>query len=192
MSAVTEKDARRVAEAAREQEWTRPSFGKELFLGRFQLDLIHPHPRPTEDEQRKGEAFLTKLEAFLREEVDPLEIERDAKIPDHVVKGLCALGALGMKIGEEYGGLGLSYVYYNRALALAASAHSALSTLLSAHQSIGVPQPLKLFGTDEQKKRFLPRVAKDEISAFLLTEPDVGSDPARMSATATPTDDGSA
>ncbi len=192
MSAVTEKDARQVAEAAREQEWTRPSFGKELFLGRFQLDLIHPHPRPTEDEQRKGEAFLTKLEAFLREEVDPLEIERDAKIPDHVVKGLCALGALGMKIDEEYGGLGLSYVYYNRALALATSAHSALSTLLSAHQSIGVPQPLKLFGTDEQKRRFLPRVAKDEISAFLLTEPDVGSDPARMSATATPTDDGSA
>jgi hypothetical protein len=192
VSTVTEKDARQVAEAAREQEWTRPSFGKELFLGRFQLDLIHPHPRPTEDQQRKGEAFLTKLEAFLREEVDPLEIERDAKIPDHVVKGLCALGALGMKIDETYGGLGLSYVYYNRALALATSAHSALSTLLSAHQSIGVPQPLKLFGTDEQKRRFLPRVAKDEISAFLLTEPDVGSDPARMGATATPTDDDSA
>jgi hypothetical protein len=192
MSDVTEKDARQVAEAAREQEWTRPSFGKELFLGRFQLELIHPHPRPSQDAQRKGEAFLAKLEAFLREEVDPLEIERDAKIPDHVVKGLCALGALGMKIDEEYGGLGLSYVYYNRALALAASAHSALSTLLSAHQSIGVPQPLKLFGTDEQKRRFLPRVAKDEISAFLLTEPDVGSDPARMSATATPTDDSSA
>src|ERR1700680_2161746 len=190
MSTVTEKDARQVAEAAREQEWTRPSFGKELFLGRFQLDLIHPHPRPTEDQQRKGEAFLAKLEAFLREEVDPLEIERDAKIPDHVVKGLCALGALGMKIDEEYGGLGLSYVYYNRALALATSAHSALSTLLSAHQSIGVPQPLKLFGTDEQKRRYFPRLAKGAISAFALTEVDAGSDPANMRCTATPTEDG--
>jgi alkylation response protein AidB-like acyl-CoA dehydrogenase len=187
-----EEDARKVAEAAREQEWTRPSFGKELFLGRFRLDLIHPHPEVTEEDRAKGEAFLAKLEAFLKEEVDPLEIERDARIPERVVKGLKDLGALGMKIDEEYGGVGLSYVYYNRALALAGSAHSALSTLLSAHQSIGVPQPLKLFGTKEQKKKFLPRVARDEVSAFLLTEPDVGSDPARMSSTAVPTDDGSA
>ncbi len=192
MSSVSEKEARQVAEAAREQEWTRPSFGKELFLGRLRLDLIHPHPRPSEEERRKGDRFLEKLEAFLREEVDPLQIEREARIPDHVVKGLAGLGALGMKIDEEYGGLGLSYVYYNRALSLAGSAHSALSTLLSAHQSIGVPQPLKLFGTPEQKRRFLPRVARDEVSAFLLTEPDVGSDPARMAATATPTPDGAA
>ncbi len=190
-STVTEKEARQVAEAAREQEWTKPSFGKELFLGHLRLDLIHPHPQPSADQRRKGEEFLENLERFLREEVDPLQIEREAKIPEHVVKGLCNLGALGMKVDEAYGGLGLSNLYYNRALELAGSAHSALSTLLSAHQSIGVPQPLKLFGTEEQKKRFLPRVAKDEISAFLLTEPDVGSDPARMSASAVPTEDGS-
>jgi alkylation response protein AidB-like acyl-CoA dehydrogenase len=189
---VTEKEARQVAEAAREQEWTKPSFGKELFLGRLRLDLIHPHPQPSAEQKRKGEEFLQKLEAFLREEVDPLQIEREAKIPEHVVKGLSNLGALGMKVDESYGGLGLSNLYYNRALELAGSAHSALSTLLSAHQSIGVPQPLKLFGTEEQKKKFLPRVAKDEVSAFLLTEPDVGSDPARMSSTAIPTEDGSA
>jgi alkylation response protein AidB-like acyl-CoA dehydrogenase len=188
---VTEKQARQVAEAARETEWTKPSFGKELFLGRLRLDLIHPHPQPTAEQQRKGDEFLAKLEAFLNEEVDPLQIERDAKIPEHVVKGLCNLGALGMKVDESYGGLGLSNLYYNRALALAGTAHSALSTLLSAHQSIGVPQPLKLFGSPEQKRRFLPRVAKDEVSAFLLTEPDVGSDPARMSATAVLTEDGS-
>lgn len=189
---VSEKEARQVAEAARETEWTKPSFGKELFLGNLRLDLVHPHPRPSPEQQRKGEAFLAKLETFLREEVDPLQIERDARIPEHVVKGLCHLGALGMKVDEKYGGLGLSNLYYNRALALAGTAHSALSTLLSAHQSIGVPQPLKLFGTEEQKRAFLPRVAKDEVSAFLLTEPDVGSDPARMSSTAIPTDDGSA
>src|SRR5580698_7223456 len=163
MSPVTEKDARQVAEAAREKEWTRPSFGKELFMGRFRLDLIHPHPVVSEGDRKKGEAFLSKLERFIREEVDPLQIERDAKIPEHVVKGLCDLGALGMKVDEKYGGLGLSNLYYNRALQLAGSAHSALSTLLSAHQSIGVPQPLKLFGTEEQKRKFLPRVATNEV-----------------------------
>jgi len=191
-SSVTEKEARQVAEAARETEWTKPSFGKELFLGHLRLDLIHPHPKPSAEHERKGEAFLAKLEAFLREEVDPLQIEREARIPEHVVKGLSHLGALGMKVDEKYGGLGLSNLYYNRALALANTTHSALSTLLSAHQSIGVPQPLKLFGTEQQKQEFLPRVAKDEVSAFLLTEPDVGSDPARMSSTAVPTDDGTA
>jgi hypothetical protein len=192
VSPPTETESRQVAEAAREQEWTRPSFGKGLFLGSFDLDLIHPHPQPTEEERRKGDAFLAKLDAFLRAEVDPLAIELDARVPDHVIKGLSELGALGMKIDEKYGGLGLSHVYYNRALVLVSSAHPALSSLLSAHQSIGVPEPLKLFGTEEQKQRFLPRVASNEISAFLLTEPDVGSDPARMGATAEPTDDGSA
>ncbi len=185
-------EARRVAEAAREKEWAKPSFAKELFLGNFRLDLIHPHPRPGNFERQKGEAFLAELERFLVREVDPLQIERDDKVPEQVVKGLFALGALGMKIDESYGGLGLSNLYYNRALALAGSAHSALSSLLSAHQSIGVPEPLHLFGTEEQRQRFLPRVARDQVSAFLLTEPDVGSDPARMSATATPTADGSA
>jgi alkylation response protein AidB-like acyl-CoA dehydrogenase len=192
MTPATETEARQMAEAAREQEWTRPSFGKGLFLGSFDLDLIHPHPQPTEDERRKGDAFLAKLDAFLRAEVDPMVIELDARVPDHIIKGLSELGALGMKIDEKYGGLGLSHVYYNRALSLVGSAHSSLSSLLSAHQSIGVPEPLKLFGTEEQKQRFLPRVASNEISAFLLTEPDVGSDPARMGTTAEPTDDGSA
>lgn len=190
--AHTEQHSRKVAEAAREQDWQQPSFGKELFLGRLRLDLIHPHPRPTEQERRKGEAFLARLEAFLRETVDPLQIERDAKIPDEVVRGLGELGAFGIKIDERYGGLGLSQVYYNRALALAASAHSSISVLLSAHQSIGVPEPVRLFGTEDQQRRILPGVAKDQVSAFLLTEPDVGSDPARMRTTATPTEDGSA
>ncbi len=189
---VSAQDSRKVAEAAREQGWQRPSFGKELFLGRLRLDLIHPHPRPTAEERRKGEAFLARLEAFLRQAVDPLQIERDAKIPDAVVRGLGELGAFGIKIEERYGGLGLSQLYYNRALALAASAHSSIGVLLSAHQSIGVPEPVRLFGTEEQKRRFLPPVAKDQVSAFLLTEPDVGSDPARMRTTATPTADGSA
>jgi len=187
---VTEQQSRRLAEESRETEWTRPSFGRELYAGRFRLDLIHPHPEPSAEERGRGDAYLKKLETFLKTEVDPLQIEADAKIPDRVVKGLAELGAFGMNVAEEYGGVGLSQTYYNRALALANSTHAALGALLSAHQSIGVPKPLKYFGTKEQKERYLPRVARGEISAFLLTEPDVGSDPARMSTTAVPSRDG--
>src|SRR3954470_13180752 len=187
---VTEREAREVAEAAREKDWKLPSFGKELFLGNFRLDLIHPQPRQDPAAIEKGEAFLERLRAFLLEHVDPLQIERDAKIPDEVVEGLKELGAFGMKIPEEYDGLGLSQVYYNRALALVGTWHSSVSSLLSAHQSIGVPEPLRQFGTDEQKREWLPKVARTHVSAFLLTEPDVGSDPARMSTTATPTEGG--
>src|SRR3954449_4072998 len=183
-SNVTERDAREVAEAARETDWTLPSFGRELFLGSFRLDLIHPQPRVDPAQREKGERFLENLRTFLVEHVDPLEIERDAKLPEHVIQGLKDLGALGMKVPEEYGGLGLSQVHYNRALALAGVWHASLSTLLSAHQSIGVAEPLRMFGTEEQKRAWLPRVASTDVSAFLLTEPDVGSDPARMGATA--------
>ena len=187
---VSEKQSRKVAEEAREEQWTLPSFGKELFLGNLRLDLIYPHPQPTPEERTLGEAFLARLQAFLESEVDPLQIERDDKIPPAVVEGLARLGCFGMNISQEYQGVGLSQVYYNRALEMANSVHGALGALLSAHQSIGVPKPLKYFGTDEQKQKYLPRVAGGEVSAFLLTEPDVGSDPARMRCEAVPTPDG--
>src|SRR5215211_5183240 len=167
---VSEREARAVAEAARETEWRRPSFAKELFLGRFRLDLIHPHPRPDETSVGKGEAFLEKLTEFC-EGVDGSVIERESRIPDEVIKGLAEMGALGMKIPERYGGLGLSQVYYNKALVLVAAVNPSLGALLSAHQSIGVPRPLELFGTEEQRQRYLPRLARTDISAFLLTEP---------------------
>jgi alkylation response protein AidB-like acyl-CoA dehydrogenase len=188
---VSEKQARQVAEAARETDWKLPSFGKQLFLGDFRLDLIHPQPKLDSGAVKKGEAFLAELRTFLENKVDPLQIEHDAKIPDDVVEGLKEIGAFGMKIPTEYGGLGLSQVYYNKALAMTGVWHAAISTLLSAHQSIGLPQPLMLFGSDEQKQEWLPKVARTHISAFLLTEPDVGSDPARLSVTATPSEDGS-
>jgi hypothetical protein len=187
---ISEQEARQVAESAREAEWSLPSFGRELFLGNFKLDLIHPQPKLDPEAVEKGERFVERLRAFLEENVDPFQIERDAKIPDEVIDGLKQLGALGMKVSEEYGGLGLSQVYYNRALQLVGAWHSSLSALLSAHQSIGVAEPLRLFGSEEQKTKWLPLVAKDHISAFLLTEPDVGSDPARLACTATPSEDG--
>ncbi|MFE1765087.1 acyl-CoA dehydrogenase family protein [Streptomyces angustmyceticus] len=183
---VSEREARQVAEAAREQDWRKPSFAKELFLGRFRLDLIHPHPTPAVDDVRRGEKFLATLRDFCESEIDGARIEREGQIPDETVQGLKELGAFGMKIDPKYGGLGLTQVYYNRALALVGTASPAIGALLSAHQSIGVPQPLKLFGTKEQKETFLPRCARTDISAFLLTEPDVGSDPARLATTAVP------
>jgi alkylation response protein AidB-like acyl-CoA dehydrogenase len=181
-----------VAEAARETEWQKPSFGKQLFLGRLRLGLIDPWPRPTAESVENGAAFRAAIEEFARTRVDNEVIERDASIPDDVIKGLAELGAFGMKIDKAYGGLGLSNLDYCRSLMMIGSANASLSALLSAHQSIGVPQPLKLFGTPEQKKQFLPRLAAGEISAFLLTEPDEGSDPARLSTAAVPTEDGSA
>src|SRR5215212_9371448 len=185
---VSERQARQVAEAARESEWRKPSFGKELFLGRLRMDLIDPWPsgevRPDADE------YLAKLEAYVRSDVDGALIEREARIPDEVFRGLARLGAFGMKIDKEYGGLGLSNLHYCKALTLVGSANPSLGALLSAHQSIGVPQPLKLFGTPAQKKAFLPRLAAGEVSAFLLTEPDVGSDPARLGTSAEPVEGG--
>ncbi len=187
---VTESEARQVAEQARESEWALPSFGRQLFLGDFQLGLISPHPRPAEEASRRGEDFCARLREFCEASLNGALIEREARIPDETVKGLASIGAFGMKIPPRYGGLGLSHLYYNRALMIVGSLSPAVAALLSAHQSIGVPQPLALFGTDEQKERFLPRCARGEISAFLLTEPDVGSDPARLSTTATPSADG--
>jgi alkylation response protein AidB-like acyl-CoA dehydrogenase len=188
---VSEAQAREVAEQARESEWALPSFGKQLFLGDFQLGLISPHPQQTEEAKRRGEEFCTQLRDFCETSVNAALIEREARIPDETVKGLAALGAFGMKIPQAYGGLGLSNLYYIRALMIVGSVSPAIAALLSAHQSIGVPQPLALFGTEDQKQSYLPRCARGEISAFLLTEPDVGSDPARLSTTATPSADGS-
>lgn len=187
---VTEKQARQVAEAARETAWRKPSFGKELFSGRLRLDLVHPLPDPDPAAVARYEEFAARLEEFARTRIDGAQIERDAYIPDQVLTGLAELGAFGMKIDQRYGGVGLSSLHYCKALTLVGTANPAVGALLSAHQSIGVPQPLKLFGTEEQRQRFLPRLAAGEISAFYLTEPDVGSDPARMRSTAEPLPDG--
>ena len=187
---ASEKEARDVAEAARESEWSGPSFVRELFLGRFRLDLIHPHP-VVEDpaEQARATAFLAKLRDFL-ERVDSDMIDRTGDIPESYVQELREMGAFGIKIPTEYGGVGLSYASYTRAIAMVTSKDGSLAALLSAHQSIGLPQPLKLFGTPEQKQRFFPRLAKGAISAFALTEVDAGSDPANLRTSATRSEDG--
>ena len=186
---VSERDARELAEAARDIEYTRPSFAKELYLGKFDLPLIHPHPRGEGEAVAEGDEFISKLEEFCRT-LDGRKIERESMIPDEYIKGLSDLGVFGMKIPKEYGGLGLSMLHYGRALMLIGSVHPSMGALVSAHMSIGVPEPVKMFGTDEQKREYLTRCADGAITAFLLTEPDVGSDPARMGSTARLSDDG--
>ena len=192
MAAVSEQQSRQLAEVSRQTEWEKPSFGKELFLGRFRLDLIDPHPVPSDADRERGEAFLEKLRAFLSEQVDPAEIERDAKIPDRVVKGLADLGCLGMNISEDYGGAGLSHLYYGRALALTgilALGHRHPAVGPPVDRSAGAAALVRVGGAEAQ----IPaRGGSNKISAFLLTEPDVGSDPARMHTTAAPTEDGAA
>jgi alkylation response protein AidB-like acyl-CoA dehydrogenase len=185
-----EKASLEVAEGARETEWTQPSFVAQLFMGKFRTDLISPYPEQSPEDKAVGDDFMGRLEAFLKDNLDPDEVDKTGDLPKKVIDGLAKLGCWGMKIPKEYGGLGLSQVNYNRAVALVASYCGSTAVWLSAHQSIGVPQPLKLFGTDAQKKKYFPMFAKGAISAFALTEAGVGSDPAQMTTKAEPSSDG--
>ncbi len=184
-----ERKSMELAEESRQKVWDKPSFVQELFMGKLRVDLIHPFPEPDLARPEFQEIF-DKVKRFFADEVDSVAIDRTGEYPPNVVRGLAELGMFGMKIPKEYGGLGFTQSEYARVMQLLGSLDGNVSALLSAHQSIGVPQPLKLFGTEEQKKKFLPRCAAGEISAFALTEPDVGSDPARLATTAEPTDDG--
>jgi hypothetical protein len=179
----TEEESRQLAEQARQTEWEGRGFLRDLFLGNFQLDLVHPFPLSREDRPEFAR-FYEALRAFLRDEVDSVAIDQTGEYPEQVVDGLRKLGAFGMKIPKEYGGLGFTVSEYCKVMEMVGSADGNVSALLSAHQSIGVPQPLKLFGTPAQKKKYLPRCAAGAISAFALTEPHVGSDPASLSTTA--------
>jgi alkylation response protein AidB-like acyl-CoA dehydrogenase len=188
---VSEQEARAVAEAARETEWTSPSFVRELFAGNLRLDLVHPYPADDPEEEERARPLMERLEALLKR-VDSDRIDSEREIPQEIVDELKEIGAFGIKIPTEYGGLGLSQRSYVRAIGKVTSVDGSLVALLSAHQSIGLPQPLKRFGTEAQKKKYLPRLAKGAISAFALTETDVGSDPARMRTTAELSEDGEA
>lgn len=188
--APTAAEARATAEAARETDWSSPSFVRELFAGNLRLDLIAPFPAPSAAELERARPFMERLTTFLRERVDSDAIDRDGKLPDQVVRELQDMGAFGIKIPEAYGGLGLSQLMYTRAIALVTSQDGSLTALLSASQSIGVAVPLLLFGTEEQKQQYLPRLAAGEISAFALTETGVGSDPAGLQTSAVLAEDG--
>ena len=189
---MTDKDvAMQLAEEARQVEWENVSFTAEVFKGDFRWDLLHPFPAQSAEDRRIGDEYIEKIRPVIEKHVDPWQIDEDGEYPRESLEALAAAGLFGMKIPKEYGGLGLSVTNYARVLGFIGGYCASTVAFVSAHQSIGVPQPLKEFGTEEQKRKYLPRLAKGEISAFALTEPGVGSDPARMTTTATPSPDGS-
>ncbi len=185
-----ERAALEMTEAAREQAGERNSFAGSLFMGRPDFSSLAPFPAQSVEDRDQGDAFLQRLTNFLDSNTDPDAIDREGEIPDEVFEGLAKLGAFGIKIPTKYGGLGLSQTNYSRAAMELGARDGNLTALLSAHQSIGVPQPVIVFGTEEQKEKYLTRCAAGEVSAFALTEPEVGSDPAKMKTLATPTEDG--
>jgi alkylation response protein AidB-like acyl-CoA dehydrogenase len=180
-----------VAEESREMVWKSKSFMASMFMGDLDMDLAFPFPLQSEDDRKEGDAVIEKFEAWAKDNLDGDAIDKAQEIPPHVWKGVADLGLFGIKIPKEYGGLGLSQTNYVRILGAVARYCGSTAATLSAHQSIGVPQPLKLFGTEEQKKKWLPRIAKGELSAFALTEPNAGSDPASMVTEAVKQEDGS-
>ncbi len=184
------RQAMEVAEEARQAEYVRPSFAGNLFMGSFLSDLIDPFPKQNPDDKKIGDEYIEKLKAYLFANLDPEEVDRTREIPHHVIKDFAEMGMFALKVPKEYGGLGFSQMNYNRIVSVLGSWCGSTTTLISAHQSIGVPQPLKLYGTEAQKKKYFPRFREGAISAFALTEPDVGSDPAQMSTEARLSEDG--
>jgi len=186
-----EEQSRQVAEQARESTWRGSSFLRALFLGKLQPGLLpQANEVDFEDERPEFRDFYWKLHRFLRSEVDPVAIDQSGEYPRHVIDGLARLGAFGMKIATEYGGLGLTHREYVRVMKLLGSYDANITALLSAHQAIGVPHPVAMFGSEKLKQKYLPRCARGAISAFALTEPAVGSDPARIATIARLSPDG--
>jgi alkylation response protein AidB-like acyl-CoA dehydrogenase len=185
-----QRQAMELAETSRADSWDYPTFAGQLFLGELPWHLILPFPAQAAADKADGDAVLAKLKTFLQDNVDPDEIDATGEIPPAVLQGLAQMGLFGIKIPRDYGGLGLSQTNYCRIAMTLGGYCGNLTALISAHQSIGIPQPLLLFGNEAQKRKYLPRVAAGEISAFALTEDQAGSDPAQLSTTATPTADG--
>jgi hypothetical protein len=182
--------AMQLAEDARQADWEAVSFTAEVFKGNFRWDLLHPFPAQSAEDKKIGDEYIEKIRPVIEKHIDPWDVDEKGEYPPEALDAMAAVGLFGMKIPKEYGGLGLSVTNYGRVLGFIGGYCATTVAYLSAHQSIGVPQPLKEFGTEEQKRKYLPRLAKGEISAFALTEPGVGSDPARMASTATLSGDG--
>ncbi|NIA14753.1 MAG: DNA polymerase II, partial [Nitrospiraceae bacterium] len=184
------QEAMDLAEESRQAEWNYPSFIAELFKGNFRWDIVHPFPLQDPEDLKIGDEWIVKAKQVLEEYIDADKVDREYKLPDEAVQALGRNGFFGLKLPKEYGGQGISQTNYSRIVAFIGTYCQSTATWLSAHQSIGVPQPLKVRGTDEQKQKWLPRLAAGAVSAFALTEPNVGSDPAQMTTVAEPSEDG--
>jgi len=156
----------------------KPSFSKALFSGVFLEDLVFPYPKMDKEEAENVSMMSDTLAKFAADHVNAAKIDEESVIPDEIINALKELGFFGLTTPEEYDGFGLSATGYTKMLEAVSTHDSSLSLLLGAHQSIGI-KALFLFGTDEQKKKYFPKLATGEmIGAFGLTEPGAGSDAA--------------
>lgn len=185
-----QRQALEVTEDAR-KGYVLPSFGAKLFVGNFDSTMVFPFPKQSAEDKKIGDEVSNKFMDFLKANLDPEEVDATRTIPQKVLDEMKHSGIFALKVPKEYGGLGFSQTNYCNLVMKVASYCASTAVLISAHQSIGVPQPLKMFGTEKQKKAYFPKFREGAISAFALTEPDVGSDPAQMSCTATLSEDGS-
>ena len=168
----------------------KAGFARDLFFGRFRAESILPYPTLPPDERRQGDEAVAAVRAFCREHIDPARIDREADIPPDVIRGLGDVGVLGMTVGREHGGRGFSQQNYCRVVEVIGGTCASTAVFVNAHHSIGL-RALELFGTDDQKQRWMRPVATGEqIAAFALTEPEAGSDAANVQTRAEPTPDG--
>lgn len=189
---VSEKDRKQIEQA---QEMLGPDprtmgFIKNLFWGSFRADLVFPHPQIASEETARCDQLLAGLDDYLRTEHPTIEIDQTQQIPDWVVRRLFELGAMGMIIPREYGGGGFSITSYNRVLKRIGETCGSTAVMVSAHQSIGCGA-LVLFGSEEQKKKWLPKMARETLSAFCLSEPNVGCDAGGQETHCSKSEDGS-
>ena len=177
-----------VAEAARD-EMKEKSLAGGLFVGELNLKNARPFPRQSLLSKGIGRQYINEFWDIMKR-VDADEIDRTGEIPDWVFEEFAKIGAFAIKVPGEYGGRELSQMSYSKAAMVSGIYCGNIAALLSAHQSIGVPQPLLMYGTREQKRLFLPLFAEGQVSAFALTEMDVGSDPSKLTTTAELSEDG--
>jgi len=192
MKGLSEKDRKTLeeAEALLGAEPKTMGFAKNLFWGRFREDLVLPYPEVSADETARCDQLLAELEEYLRNEHPSIEIDQHEEIPEWVVERLFKMGALGCTVPTEYGGLGFGITSYNRVLEMIGKYCGSTAVMVSAHQSIGC-KAIMLFGTEEQKKRWLPIVARERLSAFCLSEPNVGCDAGGQETRSEKSEDGS-
>ena len=179
MKGVSARDQQMIKEAETMlgPEPDEMGFIKNLFWGRVREELVFPYPEPSADQLAKADALVAELETYLDTEHPSVQIDQEQEIPQWVIDRLFEMGVMGMTAPEEYGGLGLGVTAYNRVLEAIGRRCGSTAVMVSAHQSIGC-KALMLFGTKDQKERFLPMVAREKLSAFCLSEPNVGSDAA--------------
>ncbi|MFN9877248.1 MAG: acyl-CoA dehydrogenase family protein, partial [Planctomycetota bacterium] len=170
----------------------KEGFAKELYFGRFRAESVMPFPEVTGETKRQGDEAIARVKQFCRDHIDPVKIDREAMIPDSVIRGLGEIGVLGMTVSKEHGGQGLSQFNYCRVMEVIGAHCASTAVFVNAHHSIGL-RALELFGTPEQQTTWMkPMTTGEKIAAFALTEPEAGSDASNVRTTATPTEDGKA